>query len=139
MQVAIRQPTPIDVNFIYATWLRSYRYGSAFGRSIQNSVFFPSYNRRIDRILLNSTTLIACLDEDPKVIVGYLIHDDEAIHYAFTKEVFRELGIFKKLLAAMPKPLSVCTHETFIAEPIIQKYNIVYNPFILDKESIYGC
>lgn len=127
----IREVRPSDINFIYATWLRSFRYGSTLGKSLTNTVFFFEYNKVIDNLLSKSTVLVACLENDEEIVFGYIVYEEDIIHYVFIKESFRQMGIAKMLVKQFLVLPDKCTHETFIADAIIKKYNLIYNPFLL--------
>lgn len=130
----IREASPNDVEFIYATWLNSYHYDS-WTKHTQKSIFFNNYKKVIDHILLDAKTLVACDINDTNVIYGYLVYD-ENLHYLYVKESFREFGIAKSLVAKAFKDQSFqCTHKTRKSVPILRKKpNIIYNPFILFKK-----
>lgn len=131
----IRPANGQDVSFIYATWLNSYRSDSQIGLSCRTTIFYSAYNRILDHILDsdNSQTLVACLPDDPNVILGYLVFERDRIHYVFVKEVFRKTGIARSLIQAANLPQTIfITHRTRSAEPIISSHaKLIYNPFLL--------
>ena len=131
MNIKIRDAHPEDINFIYATWLRSYRRDSDVGRQARNLVYYKEYNKVIDHLLTSSTIKVACLDDDEVVILGYAVFDRDNIHYVFVKEAFRRLGIAKRLIESSLILPETCTHSTYIAEVIIEKFKLTYNPFSL--------
>lgn len=131
MNIAIRDALQEDINFIYATWLRSYRSGSSIGRQARNTVYYREYNKVIDHLLNSSTIKVACLDDDPLIILGYAVFDRDNIHYIFVKEAFRRLGIARRLVESSLILPETCTHTTFIADKIIDKFKIEFNPFKL--------
>ncbi len=134
---AIRSANGSDLNFIYATWLRSYRNDSEIGISVRKSVYFDSYQLIIDNILAKSTTrvIVACKPDEPEVIFGYLVAEPtlDVLHYAFTKEAFFKLGVAKSLyktlfLNSSPSSVSI-SHMTHQANDLCKQFN--YNPFLL--------
>ena len=133
----IRYHTEDDLSFIYSTWTHSYRYGSALGKSCRNSVFFKEYHQVINWILSDQTTyvFVAALTETPEVILGYIACDPQVIHYLFTKEAFRNLGVAKSLIEAAGSPM-IYTHKTFCLNDILTHHGdeFIYNPFILFKK-----
>lgn len=127
----LRQAIPSDINFIYSTWLDSYRYDSTIGKSCPNSTFYPNYQQVIDNLLKDSDVLVACHDESPEVIFGYLVYDSDIIHYCFVKQAFRELGLAYAMWREAQFPLTF-THKTLSLEPILIKHKeLKYNPFLL--------
>lgn len=121
----IREARPDDISFIYATWLRSYRLGSGLGLASGKSAYFHTYNRIIDHILGRdqTTALVAALADEPTVILGYLISDESALHYAFVKEPFRRMGIARALYeACQTKRPCFITHKTRCLAPVLEKH-----------------
>ena len=133
-EIKIRNPSPEDIPFIYATWLNSYCHDSALGKSVRNSVFHKEYKEVIDRIIQNSQALIACHTDDPNVLFGYLIYSDGVAHYSFVKEAFRRFGIAKELLKESNLDIEkmIVTHKTFYLAGMNQQFN--FNPFGLFKK-----
>lgn len=112
---SIRHAIGSDLNFIYDSWLTSFRYDSAFGKSHKNSVFFPQYRRVLDEILSkpDTQTLVAHDPDNLDVVLGYLVYEPGILHYVFTKEAFRKYGIAAALLqyAAQGRELLI-SHKT---------------------------
>jgi hypothetical protein len=122
LEITIRDANPDDINFIYSTWLESYRYDSYFGKSHRNTIFFNDYRKVIDRLLEISKTIVACDPSETSVIYGYLTFEPSVLHYAFTKGPFKRLGVFTTLFnAAFPSGPVEYTHRTYDALPIIIK------------------
>ena len=94
-------------------------------------MYYKEYNKVIDHLLTISTIKVACLDDDEVVILGYAVFDRDNIHYVFVKEAFRRLGIAKRLIESSLILPETCTHSTYIAEVIIEKFKLTYNPFSL--------
>lgn len=137
MSWSIRKAQPTDIPFIYSSWLKSFRHNSLLGKSsIRTSVFYENYREILDFLLAKSNILVACLSDEPEVILGYLVYEPEIVHYSFVKEPFRHLGIATNLLAKadLPSFKPVCySHLTSgLSRTISEKYpNFIYNPFVL--------
>ncbi len=94
-----------------------------------NRMFQSFYCNIIDTILSDQLTqvLVACLKDDPNVILAYLVYEPDVIHYAYTKGAFRRLGLAKALVQdsyrhhQIPIRLSF-THQTRMVRDIILKY-----------------
>lgn len=141
----IRSAQPSDISFIYSSWLKSYKHGSELGKSTRTGVFFNSYREVLDAILQRSQTFVACLIDEPEVILGYLVHEPLAdepftvdpihiLHYAFIKESFRRLGIGQMLLehAKINPKLTYYTHKTILLDKFDGAFSqMTYNPFLL--------
>lgn len=126
-----------DLNFLYSTWLNSYRCDSLIGRSTKKSIFFDEYKRVLDSILsaTKTETLIACLPQDEKVILGYLVFEEGILHYVFTKQDFRRMGIARSLFSVAfgdGVSLPSHTHLTRTGREILKSQSgLTYNPFLL--------
>lgn len=133
-EIKIRLPVPEDIAFIYATWLNSYCHDSYLGKSVRSSIFHKEYKEVIDRIIQESSALVACHTDDENVLFGYLIYKDNTAHYSFVKEAFRRFGIAELLLKESNIALDqmVITHKTFYLADMKQKFN--FNPFLLFKK-----
>lgn len=105
------------------------------GKSVTNTVFFNEYRQILDRVLEDSTTNVACLKDDPSVILGYITFEPgNIIHYCFIKEAFRGFKIAKSLvLSAVTdvKAKFTITHMT----KNIESLDKIYNPFILYRRA----
>jgi hypothetical protein len=134
----IRAVSGNDIPLIYSTWLKSYQCDSNVGLSVSKSVFFENYRLIVDQILEKNTTeiLIACSNDDPNVIYGYLIAEpsENILHYIFVKEPFRNFKIAKSLFnQAFHDGMGVViiTHSTYSAKELTGKFT--FNPFKLWK------
>lgn len=131
--VAIRDVLPGDFNFIYATLLRGLYYGSDYYRQVPKDIFMKNYHAALEKFFdfPNIRVRVACLKDDPEVILGYVI--DNAItpitHWVFVKSAWRGIGIAKALVD--PKTEAV-THMTKVAQSILKKHpGVVFNPFVI--------
>lgn len=128
--IAYREMKPEDLNFIYSTWLKGLRYGNEWFEFITKEAYYTFYHRIIELILQKPTILIkvACLKDDPDVILGYAVSEGSVLHWVFVKSAWRKIGLAKDLI---PEFKSV-SHITSIAKSIlITKFpNVEFNPFI---------
>jgi len=128
--IAIRSMVEEDRNFIFASWLRGLYYGDSWLSEVPKAIFMAHYHKVIDFILAKPATIvkIACLQEDPSVILGYAVMSDVAIHWVFVKKNWRKIGIAKDLT---PSNLTTATHSTKVGMSIMKRKNWVYNPFAI--------
>lgn len=127
----IRDYAPEDKSFICATFLRGLYYGNEFYNMMPKDVFMNNYKQVIEALLLRNQVKVACLKEDPDVILGYsmLSKDYNTLHWVFVKSAWRKQGIMKLIL---PDSLSTYTHFTTLGLKLLNKYNNpVFNPFQL--------
>lgn len=127
MELKVRPATDSDRAFIFSTFLRGLYFGSEFFSQIDSKVFFQNYQSVVEKVLERAEVRIACLEEDPDVVLGYMVLLGEAIVFAYTKAEFRQLGIQKKLLGH--NPVATVTHLTKVGNAIRHKKKWSFNPF----------
>jgi len=125
----IREAIGDDLSFIYHSWIKSYKDGSALGRSCRNPIFRDNYRFIIDDILIKSNVLVACKNDNPDVVFGFIVYNNSTLHYVFTKQAFRRFGIAKALFNEASKDFKDTTHKTIISTKI--NHDLSYNPFLL--------
>jgi len=88
------------------------------------------YHTVIDYLIKKPNTIvkIACLREDPSVILGYSVYNENALHWVFCKRNWRNIGIAKDLV---PSNLNTATHYTKVGRSIMYRKQWIFNPFIL--------
>lgn len=135
----IRPAIGSDLHFIYATWLNSFRSDSGIGSSCQSKIYFQEYYSVLDYILskLETKILVACKPDEIEVIFGFLVFEPGVLHYAFTKDAFRNYGIANSLLEKSSLLFVGAgeifyTHKTRSIHRIVMKFpKLSYNPFLL--------
>lgn len=135
--VTIRDGKEEDRNFIFSTWLRGLRYGNDWFEAINSTDYYAYYHRNLE-VILNLPGVVvkvACLKDDPEVILGYSVYrhisakDVTALDWVFVKSAWRGIGIAKQLV---PSNATVTTHLTKVGKSILrEKYpNVHFNPFL---------
>lgn len=126
----IRGPQENDVNFILATWLKGFFYGTNWlNRNVDQDLFFKQYNEIAKGILIRPGVKISvcCLRDDDDVILGYSISEGDCLHWIFVKESWRKMGIGGLLL---PPGLKEFSHLTDLGLELNKmKMNLKFNPF----------
>ncbi len=122
-----------DVPFIMATFLRGLYHGDSWFSLIPQDIFMANYHPVATALLKRPNTLVkvACLPEDPTVILGYSILNDDfqTIHWVYVKVLWRKRGIARTLLPAYPTKI---THLSKIGKLLMSKFeNCIFNPFDL--------
>lgn len=137
--IIVRFKVPEDENFIYSSWIKSMY--PVFPNNKMTWETFNNYkSEEITEIFSISNTLIACLSEDPSIIIAYLsyskLNDQFIIHYGYVKEKFRHNKIMNDLLeTANPNykdDLMTFTNLGKTYDQISKSYFTTYNPFLLD-------
>lgn len=127
--VAVRNAVPGDKNFIMATWLKGLKHGNDWFNAIDQEVYFNTYNKIIEAILDSPGVQIkvACLKEDPDVILGYSVFAADRLDWVFCKKIWRGIGIARSLV---PESIKTVSHLTVVGKSILRKRDgIKFNPF----------
>lgn len=134
--VSYRPITDEDKNFIYATWLRGLYYDKdSWFKNINKEIFMENYHKVIEKILYspNAQVKIACLKNDPDVILGYSVTriypEVKVLDWVFVKSAWRKIGIAKGLVS---EDVKAVTHLTTPGKSILKSKMplVLYNPFI---------
>ncbi len=146
--VRVRPLEAGDRAFVLNSWLKSNRDGFMV-RRIPNTVYYDRHHSLVGHLLATANTLVICDPDSPSVVYGYVCFDITAgnefvLHYAYTKQSFRRMGLMRALLKDLDeteKPSRyVATHNTsHVSEEWIQKRGIDYDPYRLfaAREVIY--
>lgn len=98
-----------DTNFILSTWLRShyaslqfYSSGTIIVPYPRDDVYFQGHQDKIKAVMaLPGTRAMVCVAPDePTQIMGWIVFDDETVHYCYVKAMYRRMGIGKRLVAS---------------------------------------
>lgn len=129
----VRAAEKSDESFITFTFLRGLYYGDSWFSLIPRDIFMSNYKKVIQALIADPDIIIyiACLKEDPAVIIGYSILslDAQTIHWVYVKKRWRNNGIAKALLPKFP---TVITHLNAVGKTLMSKFpNVIFNPFNL--------
>lgn len=125
----IRTYQPSDFNFIMATFLRGLYYGDSWFSLMPKDIFMQVYKQIAEALIKKHQVYIACLKEDPEVILGYSIisKDESTMHWIFVKTGWRNSGIGRSLV---PSTVTCVTHLTDLGRKLMPKINnCIFNPF----------
>ena len=125
----IRDYRESDKAFVLSTFLRGLYYGDSWFSLIPKDIFMDNYKLVGDVLLKKYVVKVACLKEDPDVILGYSIlgTDYQTIHWVYVKSAWRKQGVAKSLL---PKYPTAVTHMTALGKILLPKFeHCVFNPF----------
>lgn len=127
----IRDAVPEDKNFVLATFLRGLYYGDSWFSKIPKDIFMANYKNIATALYDKCIVKVACLTEDPNLILGYSIlsQDYQSIHWVYVKQAYRNQGITKDLLPKHPVSVS---HLSKLGSTLLTKYpDTVFNPWRL--------
>lgn len=106
MNVVIREYNPkIDNPYIYSTWTKYSWYSPSDIIIISKKKWFQDKIRRIQKCLALGTIKIACLDETPSVIMGYIVVMNRQMEWICIKKEFRDNGIEQLLFKSVKDEL----------------------------------
>ncbi len=144
LPILIRPANADDVSFIFNAWLKSYK-SSDFAKNIQGEIYYHEHHKVIEILLKTYNVLIACNKDDTTQIYGFMCagftQNVFTIHYVYTKQTFRRMGIAKALLNAFeynPEFACIYTHETNAVKAIAKDLAMVYHPYIAASPSTYN-
>ena len=137
-----------DSNFIFHSWLKSYRASWAKGsnpmRYVDKEIYYANQKEIINYILQTSYVICAHNPDDINQLFGYIVAEPSdygpaIIHYVFVKQPFRNLGIGTMLYREAKSYTNhtsgapvIATHATGpFHESLCKKYRAVYDPFLI--------
>ena len=93
-EVTIRSYNPMtDDSYIYSTWSKYAWYSSKDPISISKHQFFKQKNAYIKDILQNGVVKVACVKDDPYVIMGYIVVHNNKVEWLCVKKDYHNQGI----------------------------------------------
>lgn len=106
MGYLIRKVKPSDLNFVFDSWLKSWR-TSKWAGTIPNHLFYDTQRALIeDLIARGATVLVAYPEHNDDVILGWACGETKdgatVLHYTYTKDPFLRLGISERLVSELP-------------------------------------
>lgn len=128
LPITIRPGKPEDSSFIFSTWLKGQYFGNDWFESVDQKVYFAYYSKYVEAILAKSNVSIACLTDDPDVILGYAVYTlPETLHWVFVKGAWRAKGIARRLV---PEAITTITGLTKPGKAIMIKKGLRFNPWL---------
>lgn len=133
LEVQIRPATDSDLNLVHKSWMRSYRKSVAM-QWVSDSDYNLGMQDRIWRIIRAPGTrvLMASPPDDTITAFGFIVAGPAALHYVWTKEAWRRMGVARRLaLECFPTQTPSLTHVTKMGEQLWQTKmpSAHYDPF----------
>lgn len=128
--IKIRAGLESDQSLIFASFLRGLYYDNKFYNMIPKDDFMATYKEAIKALLTKCEIRVACLVDDPDVIVGYSLVSPASLHWVYVKKPWRKQGIGKLLVPVIPPFFS---HFSTLGLSLKESknYNTIFNPFKL--------
>jgi hypothetical protein len=128
-KIIIRPCNTDDKNLIYSDWLKGQYWGSEyFGKMDQDQYFFE-YAKHITNLICKPGTMIDCavLEDQPNFVVGFIVYNDQKLHWAYVKKAYRKQGLLNLLLKNMD--FTEFSGHTKAGLAIGKKKGLQFNPF----------
>ncbi len=102
MEITIRPYTSeTDDSYIYSTWTKYSWYSPIEPIDLPKNVYFIKKAEQIKYFLESGLTKVACLKDEPYVIIGYVVAHNNEIKWLCVKKDFRNQGIEEFLLKSV--------------------------------------
>lgn len=133
-QWMFRQFQPSDESFLFSSWLRSYR-DSPVMAGVPNTVYYAKMHGAIERVLKSATVLVACAEDDPEQIFGYVVYAPGVIYFAYVKHSLRGFKIGTALESAalvnQTAPIKYACRTRVGERLIAKRAYFSYDPFLM--------
>lgn len=130
--ILIRPGEEADYAFVYSTWLQNLRHSNDWFKLIDAEVYYPVYHKVVERILETPFVRlkVACLKEDPTVILGYSVSNQDTLHWVHVRKSWRSIGIAKSLV---PSSVKTVTHVNKLGMSYLLSHpgQLSFNPFLI--------
>lgn len=135
IDVYVREAKMDDLNFIKNSWIKSFE---KYMRSVPRPFYFAGQNKLAIQLLGKSRCYVAANPDNLEQIFGWILFEKlagtEVMHYIYVKHPYRRYGIGSQLLKMMRSDViepCIATFWTNYMDFIKDKWNVVYNPYLL--------
>lgn len=102
MEIVIRDYNPkTDDPYIYSTWTKYSWYSPKEEIHVSKKEYFSHLIQHIKYVLMKGETKIACLKDDPYVIIGYIVMHENNISWKCIKKDYHNQGIDELLIKSI--------------------------------------
>lgn len=125
----IRRPKKGDRAFVLSNWKRTWVGSVPMLDMVVPSAYFSVVNQVFDALYDRSEMRVACDPEKLSYILGWVLYEDDCVHYCYTKGVYRGLGVQDKLFDVIgADAMSFCSFITEDGGRLVKKYGLEYQP-----------
>lgn len=132
--VRLRRGTTQDADFVFDSWLKSYRDNNAEMRAVPRDVYFSMQRLRIASLLEKSSTVVACAPDAEWQVMGWAVvgqHSAQGVlHYLYVKQLYRGFDLTAALCAPLRGRVRWFSHRTPKLERVAQKLGLTFNPYL---------
>lgn len=106
MQVLVRPVKATDLNFVFDSWMKSWR-ESKWAGTIPNHLYYETQRTLIEDLIARGAKIyIAYPENREEVILGWACSEEKdgaaVVHYLYVKDPFLGLGIQERLISVLP-------------------------------------
>lgn len=100
--IEIRDAEPSDHAFLFNSYLQNNWYDKTQSTTLKKHTWMALQHKRLEKVLETKTVKVACLSEDPDIIIGYAFKDGDK-PFSYVKLGWRApaLDISKKLIESI--------------------------------------
>ncbi len=114
--VLIRPASSSDQAFVLDSWLRSFGQGRTwFWRGVHGDRFYSGHRKIAEDLLSRGLVLVACLEQVPDAVLGWMCVEGDCLHYVYVKSKYRKKGVARELLRhaqGLLGKVENCSHQT---------------------------
>lgn len=106
MQILFRPVKAPDLNFVFDSWMKSWRV-SKWSGTIPNHLYYETQRTLIEGLIARGAKIVIAYPEGrEEVILGWACGEEKAgetvLHYLYVKDPFLGLGIPERLVSQLP-------------------------------------
>lgn len=139
LMVGFRAAVPDDEAIVFNAWLLAHRKHGDWPPRLSSQRYFAEHKATIAQLIARSRMLVACNEQRPTQVLGFICWEGATLHWLFVKQPFRRHGIARELLKLArlnDEPSIRCSHWTQRAEQLRAKgERWRYDPFALEVRS----
>jgi len=130
-KLAYRLAVAGDLSFFLKSMLNSYYYTGVGVGPITKRVFYSGHTKRVEACLARSGTklVVACLEDDPVTLLGFLLAEGHCVHYAYVKLSMRRHGLCRGMMQALGMTMKSYSHLTQHVVSALEGRDAVYDPY----------
>ncbi len=137
LPLAFRPAGADDRNFMLNAWLKAHRDRGDWPKLLPAAEYYRRHKEVVAKLIDESACLVACNPEKTEQIIGFVCHDNVALHWVGVKSMFRRQGVATKLLdhagfGRWHGSTVTCSHWTVGAKNLNAAWPLRYDPFILE-------
>ena len=129
-EFTIRPMTKADEPFVYRAWLEGAWPHNGGPVIMAKHEWLPRWHALIERLLATGGAQVAHLEGKPESLLGFAASGHGCLHWAYTKQAFRGLGIATEMIRKFNFNSingNVCSHWT----PKLEEHGWRYDPRFL--------